>query len=761
MTFCSRHFIPNDLIPRLACRLMVCLIATVTLVGRVQADTPESAARPNIVFFFTDDQTTSTLGCYGNSVIQTPNIDAMAARGVRFDNACVSHSICWVSRTTILTGLTGRSYGTSANPEQARPDAVETLVSDLLRQSGYRTGYYGKWHAKMPRGFQREDHFDEFEAIGRDPYYKTMPDGSLRHETELIIDRGIEFVKSQPKDQPFALNLWFNACHAEDSDRRPGIGHFPWPRSVDGMYDDVAIAAPRLDSPSIFEALPPYLKTTINRERYFWRWNTPEKYQTNIRAYYRMVSGIDREIGRFVDVLRQAGLADNTILVYSADNGYHMGNRGLAGKWSHYEESIRVPLIIADPRSPASRQGPSRRGRSTDAAALNLDLPATFLDWAGVEIPSRYQGRSLQSIVDGVVPEDWPTETFHEHFAVRNRIPAFEGIRNSRFKYVRYIDQGNDEFLHDLVNDPDELTNLAADPAHAETLAEMRQRTDQRVAQYGGPLDPLSEPFVESTPPHPIASAAVGAKRDKDGFASLFNGRTLNGWSGDPTLWSVRDGAITGVADGSLKSNRFLTWNGSTVRNFDLRVQVKVSPGGNSGLQYRGQSRPDLGLDVVTGYQCDIVADNPNFNGMLYEEKGRRILSHTGEKVVVDSSGQPWIIGSLPASDAVAKFQSDQWHDYRVLVVGNRHQHWIDGQMTADLIDLDAAGRALEGVLAVQVHVGPAMTIQFKDFKVKHLPDDSPILTPDQVPIPDGAIGVRPQGKLPKDWTPPVHSAAD
>ncbi len=110
--------------------------------------------RPNIVFFFADDQTTSTLGCYGNEVIQTPNIDALAARGTRFNNAFVSHSICWVSRTTILTGMTGRSYGTVGNREQARPDAVATLYSDILREHGYRTGYFGKWHAKMPQWLQ-------------------------------------------------------------------------------------------------------------------------------------------------------------------------------------------------------------------------------------------------------------------------------------------------------------------------------------------------------------------------------------------------------------------------------------------------------------------------------------------------------------------------------------------------------------------------------------------------------------------------------
>lgn len=710
----------------------------------------QPAERPNIVFFFADDQTTSTLGCYGNDVIKTPNIDELAMRGTRFENAFVSQSICWVSRTTILTGLTGRTYGSADDPDTARPEAVATLYTDLLREQGYRTGFYGKWHAKMPPGFKQQDHFDHFEAIGRSPFYKRLPDGTLRHETELIVDKGIEFLQNQPKDQPFALNMWFNACHAEDGDRRPGIGHFPWPQAVDGMYEDVEIAQPRLNAPEIFDQLPEFLRTTINRERFFWRWNTDAKYQTNMRSYYRMVSGIDGALGRFLKALEQAGLADNTIVVYTADNGYHMGNRGLAGKWSHFEESLRVPMIIFDPRV-----AKDQRGKSVPAAVLNLDLPATFLDWAGAEIPERYQGRSLRPLVENDKPDDWRSETFHEHFAVRNRIPAFEGLRNEQFKYARYFDHGNHEFLHDLKNDPDELINLAGNPNYDQVLRDLRKRTDRRVAELGGPLDPLKGRFTASTSPYPTASANVsaGAGAMEDGFVRAFDGKTLRNWEGDAKYWSVEDGALTGKTDGTLKTNRFITWKHSTIQNFDLRVKVKVSPGGNSGIQYRGISRPDLGLDIVTGYQCDVVANIPAYNGMLYEERGRRILSHTGEKVIIDGNSQPWVVGKFP----VKEFEPEQWHEFRVLVKGNHHQHWIDGHPTADLLDFDEQGRTLEGVLAVQVHVGPAMKIQYKDFMIKHLPDDLPLEQEIDHPIPADAYGVKPQGAVPSDWKPPVY----
>lgn len=704
--------------------------------------------KPNIVFLFADDQTISTLGCYGNGQVQSPNIDLLARNGVRFRNAFVSHSICWVSRTSVLCGMTGRSYGSPQDQELARSEAVRMLFTDVLKEAGYRSGFFGKWHAKMPEDFKPKEHFDVFEPIQRNPYYKKQADGSLIHETDLIVDRGVEFIRNQPSGKPFVLNLWFNACHAEDDDRRPGIGHFPWPESANGLYEDLQIPAPRLGASQIFDSLPEFLRTSINRERFFWRWNTPEKYQANMRAYYRMVTGIDNAVGRLLASLKEQGLDHNTIIVYSADNGYYMGNRGLTGKWSHFDESLRVPLIVYDPRLPVGE-----RGRVVDVMALNLDLPATFVDWAGGSVPAHYQGKSLRPIIENTANTPWRDETFHEHFAVRNRIPAFEGLRTPEFKYARYFDHGDYEFLHDLNSDPDELNNVAGDAAYADVLVRMRAKTDQYVSKYGGKLPPLKGRFQASTEAYPISSAMVGAKADSEGFVSVFDGKSLRGWAGDSQYWSVEDGALTGKTDGSLKMNRFITWKDSTIRNFDLRVKVRVTAGGNSGIQYRGRSRPDIGLDIVSGYQCDVVAGVKQYNGMLYEERGRRILSHTGEKVIIDPQGSAWVVDTMP----VKEFAAEQWHDFRVLVEGNHHRHWIDGHPTADLLDFDEKGRALEGVLAVQVHVGPAMKIQYKDFKIKHLPDDMPLQNFEEHPIPASAYGVRPQASLPADWKPPIY----
>ncbi len=202
-----------------------------------------------------------------------------------------------------------------------------------------------------------------------------------------------------------------------------------------------------------------------------------------MRAYYRMLSGLDGAIARVLGTLKKQGLAENTIIVYSADNGYYMGDRGFAGKWSHYEQSLRVPLIVYDPRDKKSA------GRVVDDLAMNLDLPVTFLSWAGVDVPAHYQGLDLAPIIRGDDPGQWRTDMFHEHVGLRPHI-SWEGVRNKRYKYARYFDQENYEFLHDLARDPDELENLADDPDYKAILANLRHRTDDLVAGYGGPLEP-------------------------------------------------------------------------------------------------------------------------------------------------------------------------------------------------------------------------------------------------------------------------------
>lgn len=450
--------------------------------------------RPNILFLFADDQRFDALGAAGHPVVRTPAIDRLAAEGVRFPNAFVTTSVCWVSRAVVLTGQWARSHVRRDAVPTVTPAALATIYPVELRAAGYRTGFYGKWHLISPPGFTPSAQFDEYEAIGRNPYFKTLPDGTRRHETDLVCDRGIAFLESQPKDRPFCLNLWFNASHAEDNDRRPGIGHYPWPPSADGLYEDRTIDPPRLGDPAIVARHPEFLRQSINRERFFWGYDTPEKYQTNLRAYFRMLTGIDRGIARVLAALEKAGLANNTIVVYCADNGYYLGDRGFQGKWSHYEESLRVPLVIYDPRLPRSQ-----RGRVVNQMALNVDLPATFLDWAGVARPAAYEGRSLAPLVEGRPAAGWRTHFFCEHLDLAPTL-TWEGVRGERYVYARYFDQQPAfEFLHDLQADPDQLRNFAADPGHAGALQTMRALCDTEMNARGGPLPPLADRGVRKS----------------------------------------------------------------------------------------------------------------------------------------------------------------------------------------------------------------------------------------------------------------------
>jgi len=454
--------------------------------ARAAAGKPE---RPNILFFLVDDQRNDTLGCAGHPILKTPVVDSLAARGVRFRNMFVTTSICAASRASILTGLHERTHGFTFGTPPIRAEHCRASYPALLRKGGYHTGFIGKFGVGVARG-TRGEMFDFFRPHGRNPYHKKQPDGSTRHETELAGDRAVEFLGSAPKGKPWCLSVSFNAVHAEDGDKRPGIGHFPWPKAVDGMYDDVTVPPPRLSRPEVFGRHPDFLKKSMNRQRFFWRWDTPEKYQANIRAYFRMISGVDRVIGRVLAELKRRGLADNTVVIYSGDNGYYMGQRGFAGKWSHYEESLRVPLIVYDPRLPEAA-----RGKVVDPMALNIDLAATMLDLGGAGVPKHYRGRSLAPLLKGETPADWRTDFFCEHLMNHRAIPKWEGVRGQRYVYARYFQQTPPhEFLHDLKTDPDQLKDLSSDPALADVLKKMRTRCDQLRDAYGGPYVPRKRP---------------------------------------------------------------------------------------------------------------------------------------------------------------------------------------------------------------------------------------------------------------------------
>ena len=431
---------------------------------------------PNLLLLLVDDQRNDTLGCAGHPLLRTPAVDDLAGRGARFLNAFVTTSICAASRASILTGLHETTHGFTFGTSSIRADHGRASYPALLRQAGYRTGFIGKFGVNMPADVRKEM-FDSFRPLGRNPYFKRLKAGSERHETEVAGDWAVEFLAQQREDVPFCLSVSFNAVHAEDGDKER---HYPCPKAVADLYANDAMPPPRLGDPAIFASQPEFLRKSMNRQRYFWRWDTPEKYQRNMRDYLRMISGVDRVVGRVRQALAERHLADNTVIVYMGDNGYYMGDRGFAGKWSHYEQSLRVPLIVFDPRSPATS-----RGTTPTAMALNLDVPATMLDLAGVPVPTHYQGRSLLPILRGGAPADWRTDFFCEHRMVHKDIPKWEGVRDQRYVYARYYEQVPPyEFLHDLATDPDELRNLAPEATSQPVLARLRARCDELRDAY-------------------------------------------------------------------------------------------------------------------------------------------------------------------------------------------------------------------------------------------------------------------------------------
>lgn len=423
--------------------------------------------RPNLLFFLSDDQRDDQLGCAGHPVLQTPNLDRLAAAGVRFENAFVTTAICAASRASILTGRHERTHGfTFGTPPISDRHLAESYPA-LLRAAGYRTGFIGKWGVKSSADARAE--MFEWWRPRSQPYAKER-DGAPLHLTDLMAEDAAEFLGADD-GRPFCLSVSFHAPHAED----PNPDQYVWPADLDGLYDDAEVPPPALAGEEFFAAQPEFLRTSLGRERWGWRFDTEEKRRRMTRGYWRMITGVDRAVGRVLDELERRDLADDTIVVYTSDNGYFLGDRGFAGKWTIHEPSIRVPLIVFDPAL-----DPAEGGRVLPAMALNVDVAPTLLDLAGVPRPAGYQGRSLAPWWGGPTPASWRRDFLYEHRFDHPKIPASIGVRGERFVYVRWDTQEPPvERLYDLWTDPDQARDLAAVPEFATVLARMRERCDE------------------------------------------------------------------------------------------------------------------------------------------------------------------------------------------------------------------------------------------------------------------------------------------
>lgn len=457
-------------------RLLGCALLATLLAGAGGTHPPERAAapsgRPNLIVILSDDQRWDALGSAGNAIIQTPNLDALAREGILFRNAYVTSPICMMSRASILTGQYARRHGILDFSTDLSAAAFDQSYPALLRRAGYRTGFVGKYGIGVNPPVQEFDHFRAYPGQGH--YEARDAEGRPKHLTRVIADDAIAFLDSLPRGQPFALSIGFKAPHVQDDDPRQFI-----PEPVDAtLYENITIPPPATAGDRYWLAQPAFFRIN-NEARVRWHplFSTPGQYQASVRGYYRMVTGMDRAVGEIRTALRRLNLERNSVVIFSSDNGFYLGELGLSHKWYGHDPSIRVPLLISDPRRP-----PTARGRIESAIALNIDLAPTVLDLAGVPVPGGMQGRSLVPLLHGV-RGPWRADFLIEHMFEHAGIRRWAGVAGGRYKYLRYVDETPPyELLYDLRADPRETVDRARDPAYRAQLSALRRRYQELLS---------------------------------------------------------------------------------------------------------------------------------------------------------------------------------------------------------------------------------------------------------------------------------------
>ncbi|MDQ8193693.1 sulfatase [Coraliomargarita sp. SDUM461004] len=425
------------------------------------------AKRPNIVFLLADDQRYDTLGVTGNTVFDTPKIDALADEGVLFEQSFVVSSACAPNRAAIFSGMYNRSSGVRDFSADFTPEQRDQLYPFLLQEAGYYIGFIGKWGVAATIASTMEPYRKRFDfwkgLVGQGHYYTA--NRQERHLTQVMADQAETFFATAPKDRPFCLSVSFKAPHG------------PWnqyDRRFAGELDDVVIPYPDTLNEESIAALPSFMRTfrislngaSVDQLR--------EVHSQFVREYYRLIIGLDEAVGRIRASLEAQGLSDNTVIIYASDNGHFLHEWGFHGKWLMYEPSIHVPLIVYDPRLPAAD-----RGKRVDALTQSIDYAPTFLEYANVAVPEHMQGRSLKPLVEDRVPSDWREDVFHDYIfeMYPGDIPKNIGVRTDRYKLVRYTGpRPQYEQLFDLYKDPLELQNLIDDPAYREVVRDMQRR---------------------------------------------------------------------------------------------------------------------------------------------------------------------------------------------------------------------------------------------------------------------------------------------
>lgn len=447
--------------------------------------------KPNIIFLLADDMRYNSLGSKGNPIIQTPNLDQLVSKGTNFNNAFVTTPICCVSRASIFTGQYANRHEINDFVTDFTPEQLYNTYPQVLRRNGYYTGFIGKYGVGDSMPAKAFDYWKGFGGQGV-YFYKDGNKDSI-HSTDLMGNQSLEFISKRDRSKPFCLSVSFKAPHVQDgSPIHNGYIYSPF---YENYYKNVTIPYGATNDDNYYNALPETFRVNErgipNEARVRWglRFSTEEKFQESVKSYYRLVTGIDDVVKRIVDELKKQQLEDNTIIIFSSDNGYSLGEHGMEGKWFGFNESLRVLTIVYDGRNPQPKH-------SVDDLVLNLDIAPTILDYANVSKPASMQGESLRPLVENtnnkLIP--WRNEFYYNHSLEtaggRVYLPKSEGLVTKDYKYVRYYNGNNPNmyFYEDMFftrTDPFEVDNLASKPGEAtrksgmiRRLAELRKSLD-------------------------------------------------------------------------------------------------------------------------------------------------------------------------------------------------------------------------------------------------------------------------------------------
>lgn len=491
---------------------------------RTQKAKEKEKSQPNILFIMSDDHAVKAISAYSRELINTPNIDRIANEGVLLKNGFVTNSICAPSRAAILTGKYSHLNGLRDNRDEF--DGSQVIFPKLLRAAGYQTYVIGKWHLKSkPQGF------DFWKVlIDQGEYYNprlvTEADTSVvtGYTTDVITDEGLSVLRNRDKSKPFMMLLQHKAPHRN---WQPNIKHLrlfqedlPVPASLHDDYEGrQALATQDQQITDMWlsndlKLTPEYYdeetgtggavgnsdpegsyKAMLDRmtpeqrapwDAYYdsvgaafkeanligndlWNW----KYQRYIKDYLKCIVSVDENVGRVLDYLEQEGLAENTIVVYTSDQGFYLGEHGMYDKRFMYEESFRTPMLIRYPEG-------IRPGTSVEELVMNIDFAPTFLDYAGVDIPEDIQGRSMRPLFEarGLRPE-WRSSIYYHYYEYPHgwhKVKRHYGIRNFRYKLIHFYHDIDTWELYDLREDPQEMKNLIDDPSYGDIVDDLRQK---------------------------------------------------------------------------------------------------------------------------------------------------------------------------------------------------------------------------------------------------------------------------------------------